>query len=168
MCSGSVVWQTGGSAVAELANLYNQIIKMACEGLFVCCAAGPLSSWAAVEPGMEGLVMHICMDAAESPLKTLLAAVGLLFIVFAASWRHGSKLQILHPCAEPEPGQQKAAALKRPCRTMASQKQILYVKDLAEKHSLVLTMDPAEMTMKQAAGIAACLEHTVFCNHLKK
>ena len=124
-----------------------------------------MSSWAAVELGMEGLVMHICMDAAESPLKTLLAAVGLLLIVFAAGCRYGSKLLVLHPCmAEPEPGQQKAAALKRPCRTMASQKQILYVKDLAGKHSLVLTMDPAEMTMKQAAGIP---EHTVFSNHVK-
>jgi hypothetical protein len=46
---------------------------------------------------------------------------------------------------------------------MASQKQILYVKDLVGKHNLVLTMDPAEMTMKQAAGIPACLQHAA-CN----
>ena len=87
---------------------------------------------------MEGFLIHACMDAAEGPWKTLLAAVCLLLVVFAAGWRQGFKMQCLSssaPKAEPK---------------MASQKQIQYVKNLVKKHNMALTMDPAAMTLQQA------------------
>jgi hypothetical protein len=44
---------------------------------------------------------------------------------------------------------------------MASQKQIQFVKNLAKKHNLALTMDPAAMTLQQA--FLAASQHFATC-----
>ena len=109
------------------------------------------TSRASAEHPMEGFVYHACMDAAEGPLKTLLAAVCLLLMVFAAGWRQGFKMKCFNSsAADAEP-------------KMASQKQIQFVKNLAKRHNLALTMDPAAMTLQQAFPCS----FTVFCNMLQ-
>jgi hypothetical protein len=96
---------------------------------------------------MEGLLYSICADAAETPLKTLLSAGFLLLLVYAAGWRQGFKLKTLHASAAAQ-----QPSMQNPCSKMASVKQIQYVNDLAKKHNLTLNLDPADMTMQQAAG----------------
>ena len=86
-------------------------------------------------------MFHACVDAAQDPLKSLLAAVCLLLVAFAEGWRQGSKVQ----------GCTSSGAEAKP--QMASQKQIQFVKNLAKKHKLALTMDPAAMTLQQAAVV---------------
>ena len=92
---------------------------------------------------------HACVDAAEGTLETLMAAAFLLLIVFAAGRRQGFNMKCLSSsAAEAEP-------------KMATQKQIVFVKNLVKKRNLAHNLDPAAMTLQQA--FLAASQHFATC-----